>query len=75
MKPFLLFLFFTLVLTWKDNVFTLLSQAIAKGGKLSDCWICQQRLQYIHDARDPLVLPVTNFSSILKVKANYNRTP
>ena len=41
----------------------MLSQAIAKGGNLSDCWICHPRFQSIRDAGDPLVLPVTNFSS------------
>ena len=62
------FLSFTLALAWKENTFLCISQAIVKGGKLSDCWIC-------HDARDPLVLPVTNFSFISNVTENYNQPP
>ena len=68
MKPFLLlFLSFTLSLAWKNNTLIYISLAIAKGGNLSDCWICHQRVWSVHNAKDFLVLPVINFSSIPNV--------
>lgn len=45
--------------------------ASAKEGNLSDCWICHKKVWSIQKARDPLVFPVTNFSSLPK---HYNVT-
>lgn len=57
MKLLLLFLFMTLTLAQKGNCIICISQSIAMGGKLADSWIR-------HVARDSLVLPAANFSSL-----------
>lgn len=57
MKLLLLFLFMTLTLAQKGNCIICISQSIATGGKLADSWIR-------HVARDSLVLPAANFSSL-----------
>lgn len=75
-KPFLLpFLSFTLSLARNDNTNIYIFQAIAKEGNLSDCCICHQNLWSVHDARDSLGFPVTNYSSILIVTTNYSWLP
>ena len=50
--------FFTLL---KRNTVICISQPTAKEENLSDYWICHQKLQSVHDVRDPWVVPVTNF--------------
>lgn len=54
----------TFPLIWKDNAFDSIFQAIAKGGNISDCWLCHLKFQSVYDVGKLLVLPVTNFSSI-----------
>lgn len=56
----------------KGNIIIHISQAIAKWGKFSDSWIFPEKLQSVHNSKDPLVLPVTNFSFIPNVTINYN---
>ena len=56
-------------MAWKNNTIIHIPQAIVN---LSDHWICHQKLLSVHDPRDPLALPVTNFSSIPSVTANYD---
>ena len=56
----------------KDNTIIHISQATANWGKFSDCWICPQKFQSVHESKEPLVLPVTNFYFIPTVTINYN---
>lgn len=72
--PLLLTSFYPL-LSWKDNILIHISQNIAKGESLSDCWICHQKLWSVHDAEDPLVLSPTSLSLIPNTTASYTHGP
>lgn len=74
---FLLFsFFFPLVTAWKDTL-SCVSPRPLRSGEVSSFRLlaCHQRFQSVHDAKDPLVLSVTNFSSFPNVTANYNWLP
>ena len=60
---------------WKNNAVICISQSTAKGGNLSECQICHQKLRSAHDVRDPLVLSVTNFSLVPNVTVDDAHKP
>lgn len=65
----LLLTFFSSSFSWKDS--NLHFSIHCKGEKLSDCWICHQNLQSVHDVGDPLVSPITDFSLVSNAIINY----
>ena len=71
----LLLTLFSPSLYWKDNTLICISQSPEKGGNLSDCWICHQKLWSVHGVGDPLVLPVTNFSLVPNATVSYTHKP
>lgn len=50
-------------------------QSPKKGGNISECWICQQKLWSVHNVGDPLILSVTNFSLVPNATVNYTHYP
>lgn len=49
---------------WKDIILVKLSQSGAKGGNLTNCWICHQVPKSVRDQHLALVAPVIDFDTI-----------
>lgn len=54
----------SLALSWKDNTLIFTFQSPEKGGNLSDCWICHEKLWSVQESNDPFVHPISNFAGI-----------
>lgn len=50
-------------------------QSFAEGGNLSDCCICPKKLRSVHDVRDPMVLPTTNFFLVPNATVDHTQKP
>lgn len=56
-----LFSFFPLLWHWPGKVTVSFLSGHCNWEQYFECWIFHQKLQSVHDAKDPLVLPMTNF--------------
>ena len=57
-------MFLSQCLGWKENCLVTLSQIVATGGNLTDCWICHQIPWSIQGQYKPLIILVTDFSNV-----------
>ena len=73
------FLYFLLPLvsaaSWRENSLIMLSQSIATGENISNRWICHLASEVIQTDYVPLIVPVTNFSTVPSPMTYYHLPP
>lgn len=61
--------------SWKENTLVKLSQSVADGGNLNNCWICHMSPHASHGQYLPSVVPITDFDTIPDPETFYNLSP
>uniref|UniRef100_A0A8C3WKU4 Envelope protein n=1 Tax=Catagonus wagneri TaxID=51154 RepID=A0A8C3WKU4_9CETA len=61
--------------SWKENTLVRLSQSVANGGNLSNCWICHMSPHAPHGGYLLSVVPITDFDTIPDPETFYNLSP
>ena len=61
--------------SWRENSLIMLSQSIVTGENVSNCWICHLASEVIQTDYVPLIVPVTNFSTVPSPMTYYHLPP
>ena len=61
--------------SWRENSLIMLSQSIATGKNLSNCWLCHLESEDIRKNYVPLIVPVADFDTVPNPTTYYHRPP
>ena len=61
--------------SWRENSLIMLSQSIATGENVSNRWICHLASEVIQTDYVPLIVPITNFSTVPSPMTYYHLPP
>ena len=61
--------------SWRENSLIMLSQSIATGENVSNRWICHLASEVIQTDYVPLIVPITNFSTVPNPMTYYHLPP
>uniref|UniRef100_A0A8C6DEC4 Uncharacterized protein n=1 Tax=Moschus moschiferus TaxID=68415 RepID=A0A8C6DEC4_MOSMO len=61
--------------SWRENSLIMLSQSVARSENVSDCWICHLVSIDIQKDYVPLIVPVSDFGTVLNPITYYHHPP